>query len=95
MQDVEIFGVVTEKFNKYILTADDGTEYTLFAINPWESVPPEFGTGKFAKFIGERVKVFGRLSGTEIWNAVIHCPEDEDTNPPELPGLDDLGELGD
>jgi hypothetical protein len=90
MQDVELIGILSEKLNKYILTTDDGTEYTIYAINPWESVPPEFDTAKFNKFVGKKVKVFGRASGTEIWNATMHLPDCEDTIPPGLEELDDL-----
>ncbi|MBK5114122.1 MAG: hypothetical protein KGD59_12195 [Candidatus Heimdallarchaeota archaeon] len=87
MEEIEITGVVSKKMNEYILTTDDGKEYKLFAINPWESVPTDFGTAKFEEFVGETVKVFGRLSGEEIWNALVHCPDDTDT---KAPSLDDL-----
>ncbi len=87
MEDVEISGVVSRKMEKYILTTEDGEEYTLYAINPWESVPVDFDTAKFEKFIGEKVKVFGRSSGTEIWNALIHCLDDSDAKAPKIDDL--------
>lgn len=87
MEEVEKKGVVSKKMEKYILTTEEGEEFTLYAINPWESVPVDFDTAKFEKFIGEKVKVFGRSTGTEIWNALIHCPDDLDT---KAPSMDDL-----
>jgi hypothetical protein len=87
MEETELTGVISKKFNKYILTTDEGKEYKLFAISPWESVPTDFDTAKFEQFIGDTVKVYGRLSGSEIWNALVHCPNNEDTI---APSLDDL-----
>ncbi len=87
MEEKELTGVVTKEFNEYILTTEDGHKYKLFAINPWESVPTDFDTAKFEQFLGETVKVYGRVSGSEIWNALVHCPGDEDTI---APSLDDL-----
>lgn len=87
MEEAELTGVVSKKFNDYILTTEEGKEYRLFAINPWESVPTDFDTAKFEQFIGETVKVSGRLSGSEIWNALVHCLDNKDTI---APSLDDL-----
>ncbi|MCG3253847.1 MAG: hypothetical protein ACTSUW_03630 [Candidatus Heimdallarchaeota archaeon] len=87
MEEVELTGVVSKKFNEFILTTEEGKEYKLFAINPWESVPTNFDTAKFEQFVGESVKVSGRLSGSEIWNALVHCPDEADT---KAPSLDDL-----
>jgi len=87
MEEVELTGVVTKKFKDYILATDEGKEYKLFAILPWESVPTDFDTAKFEQFIGEKVKVSGRLSGGEIWGALVHYPDDEDTIPPSLDDL--------
>lgn len=87
MEEIELTGVVSKKLNEYILTTEEGKEYKLFAISPWESVPTDFGTAKFEEFIGESVKVNGRLSGSEIWNALVHCPDEGDT---KAPSLDDL-----
>lgn len=87
MEEIELTGVVSKKFNEYILTTDEGKEYKLFAINPWESVPIDFDTAKFEEFIGESIKVYGRLSGSEIWNALVHCPDEADTKAPKLDDL--------
>jgi len=87
MEEIELTGIVSKEFNEYILTTEDGQKYKLFAINPWESVPIDFDTAKFEQFIGETVKVNGRVSGSEIWNALVHCPDEEDTI---APSLDDL-----
>ena len=90
MENVELIGTLSQRMNKYILTTKDGTEYTLFAISPWEAVSPDFDTAKFAQFIGKEVKVFGKATGTEVWDTVIHEPDCEDTIPPGLPSLNDL-----
>jgi len=66
-----IIGIVKEKMGKYIVEAEDGTEYTLFAIKPWESVSPDHNTGKFAAFIDKKVQASGSFSGTEIWAASL------------------------
>ena len=87
MEEKEIFGVVSRRNNEYILTTEDGKDYKLFAISPWESVPPEFDTAKFAEFIGEKVKVTGKFSGNEIWSALVHCPDDADTKAPKIDDL--------
>ena len=87
MDEKEISGIVSRKNNEYILTADDGKEYKLFAISPWESVPPDFDSAKFAKFIGKKVKASGNFSGSEIWNALVHCPNDADTKAPKIDDL--------
>lgn len=76
MEEQEIFGVVSKRNNVYILTTEDGKEYKLFAISPWESVPPEFDTTKFAEFVGKKVKASGRVTEGEIWNALVHCPDE-------------------
>ncbi|NHJ84180.1 MAG: hypothetical protein FK734_01875 [Asgard group archaeon] len=90
MENVELTGTLSQRMNKYILTTDDGTEYILFSISPWEAVSPDFDTAKFAQFIGKKVKVYGRATGTEVWDTVIHSPDCEDTVPPGLPSFADL-----
>jgi len=87
MEEAELIGVVSKKLNTYILTTDEGKEYKLFAIDPWESVPTDFDTAKFELFIGEKVKVSGRITDGEIWNALVHYTDDEDTIPPSLHDL--------
>ena len=87
MEEVEKIGVLSKKLDRYYLTTDDGIIYTLYAILPWESVPVDFDTAKFSQFIGEKVRVIGTSSGTEIWNALVHKLDGSDT---KAPFIDDL-----
>ncbi|NHK31653.1 MAG: hypothetical protein FK730_09900 [Asgard group archaeon] len=87
MEEIEKIGILSKKIDKYFLTTDDGIIYTLYAILPWESVPIDFDTAKFSKFIGEKVKVIGTSSGTEIWNALVHRLDGSDTKPPFIDDL--------
>lgn len=87
MENVEFKGVISEEMNKYYLTTKDGTKYVVYAISPWESVPTDFDTAKFAQFVGETVTVSGRVKGTEIWSAVMHCPDNEDIKAPKIDDL--------
>ncbi len=50
---------------------DNGTEYKLSAIMPWEAVSPDFDSGKFAAVLGKRVTVSGVTDGTTIWGADV------------------------
>ncbi|MHA1156519.1 MAG: hypothetical protein ACTSQK_10470 [Candidatus Heimdallarchaeota archaeon] len=87
MSESDIIGVVSKKLNRYLLTADDGTEYQLLAINKWETLPEELYTEKFANFVGERVKVTGRVIEKIIWNALIRYSNEKDNIPPKIGDL--------
>lgn len=87
MEEKEIVGVVSKRNNEYYVTTEDGTIYSLYAINPWESVPTDFDTGKFEQFVNNKVRVAGRFKGTEIWNALVHCLDEKDTIPPRIDDL--------
>lgn len=87
MSEKDITGIVSKKLNKYLLTADDGTQYQLFAINHWETLPEDLYNEKFAKFVGEKVKVTGRVIEKVIWNALVRFPNEKDNRPPSLDDL--------
>ncbi len=87
LSEPDISGIVSKKLNRYLLTADDGTEYQLFAINKWEALPEELYTEKFAKVVGEKVKVSGRVIENIIWNALIRYSKEKDNNPPKIDDL--------
>lgn len=55
----------------YMVTKDDGTEYKLSAIKPWEAVSPDFDSGKFAVVLGKRVTITGLSDGHMIWDADV------------------------
>jgi hypothetical protein len=48
MKDVTVTGLISKIMNRYVITSDDGTQYELSAIHPWEAVSPDFGSGIFA-----------------------------------------------
>ena len=77
MDDITVSGIISESLNEYLLTTDDGTEYKLSAILPWEAVPADFGSSGFAARLGERVTISGVTDGDTIWRAdfVEETPE--------------------
>ena len=87
MEEKEILGILTRKLNQFILTDTKGTEYKLFAISPWESVPTDFNTAKFIEYIGQKVRVSGLISEKEIWNALVHRQDKKDIIPPKIDDL--------
>lgn len=71
MEEITVSGRVSEALNEYTLTTDDGIEYKLSAILPWEAVPADFDSGRFAVRLGERVTISGVIDGDTIWRAVL------------------------
>ena len=59
---------------QYIITTDDGTEYKLSAILPWEAVSPDFGSGDFALHLGKRMTATGSTDGETFWGAMLSEP---------------------
>ena len=71
MEDIVVSGIVTRRQDNYVITTDDGTEYILSAIMPWEAVPPDFGSGDYALHVGKRMIATGSTDGQIIWRAVL------------------------
>ena len=71
MEEITVVGLVSKIMNRYVVTTDDGTEYTLSAIMPYESVPPDFNSHTFAERLGLRTKVSGVCDGDTIWGAYL------------------------
>ncbi len=71
MEDITVSGIVTRRQDNYVITADDGTEYILSAIMPWEALPPDFGSGDYALHVGKRMIATGSTDGQTIWRAVL------------------------
>ncbi len=69
IEEKYVIGVVKEIMNKFILVTDDGKEYKLYAINPWEAVSVDFNSSRFVPFVGKTVKATGRIQDSEIWAA--------------------------
>ncbi len=71
LQEIEVLGLISRVLDNYIVTTDDGTEYTLSAINPWESVSPDYNSGQYADFLGHRMIARGQTDGSTIWGASL------------------------
>jgi len=71
LKEITVTGLMSKIFDSYTVTMDDGTEYKLSAIMPWEAVSPDFDSGKFATVLGKRVSVSGMTDGDTIWGAKI------------------------
>ena len=71
LKEITVTGLMSKIFDSYTVTMDDGTEYKLSAIMPWEAVSPDFDSGKFAVVLGKRVSVSGLTDGNTIWGAEI------------------------
>ena len=74
MKEISVTGIVSKILDQYVITTDDGTEYKLSAIMPWEAVPPDFGSGDFALHLGKRMTATGTTDGHTIWRAMLSEP---------------------
>jgi hypothetical protein len=71
MKEIIVTGLVSKILNKYVITTDDGIEYELSAIMPWEAVSPDFGAGDYAIHLGKRMVASGVTDGSTIWRASL------------------------
>ncbi len=71
LKEISVIGIISKIFNEYVVTADDGKEYKLSAIMPYEAVSPDFDSGRFAIELGKRVAVSGVTDGDTIWKASV------------------------
>ena len=69
MKEITVTGAVSRRMNEYVITTDDGTEYKLSAIMPWEAVSPDFRSGDFELHLGQRMIASGSTDGHTIWGA--------------------------
>ena len=74
MKDISVTGIVSRTFDQYVITTDEGTEYKLSAIMPWEAVAADFGSGDFALHLGKRMTATGSTDGDTIWGAMLSEP---------------------
>lgn len=75
MKEITVTGTISKTMNEYVVTTDDGTEYKLSAIMPYEAVSPDFGSGDFALHLGKRMVATGSSDGHTIWGASLSKPE--------------------
>ncbi|MHA1637431.1 MAG: hypothetical protein ACTSUO_03055 [Candidatus Thorarchaeota archaeon] len=71
LQEIEVTGLISKVLNTYIVTTDNGTEYTLSAISPWESVSSDYNSGQYVDFLGHRMVARGQTDGSTIWGASL------------------------
>ncbi len=71
MKEVSVTGIVSQILDQYVITTEDGTEYKLSAILPWEAVSIDFGSGDFALHLGKKMTAAGLSNGDTIWRAVL------------------------
>ena len=74
MKEISVTGIVSKILNQYVITTDDGTEYKLSAIMPWEAVPPDFRSGDFVLHLGKRMTATGTTDSHTIWRAMLSEP---------------------
>lgn len=74
LKEIEVIGLVSKILERYVITTDDGTEFELSAIMPYEAVSPDFGIGIFANSLGKRMVVSGLTDGHTIWSATLRAP---------------------
>ncbi len=71
MKDITIVGVLEERPNGFIVKTEIGKEFQLYAIRPMEAVSPDFDIGKFAVFVGKKVRASGMCDGDAIYSATV------------------------
>ncbi|MFW9955707.1 MAG: hypothetical protein ACFFD3_14250 [Candidatus Thorarchaeota archaeon] len=71
MDEIIVVGIISRILNEYAVTTDEGVEYKLSAILPWEAVSPEYGSEEFAMHLGKRLTVQGLSDGSTIYRASI------------------------
>ncbi len=74
LEDIEVRGLISKVLNRYVVITEEGGEYELSAIMPWEAVSPDFDSGRFAKELGHTMIVSGKSDGSTIWGARLHTP---------------------
>ncbi|UCE09023.1 MAG: hypothetical protein JSW61_08500 [Candidatus Thorarchaeota archaeon] len=71
LKDITVTGLISRILERYVVTTDDGTEYELSAILPWEAVAPDHGTHVFAQNLGKKMTVSGQCDGYTIYGASL------------------------
>ena len=74
MEEISVTGIVSRILDQYVITTDDGTEFKLSTILPWEAVAPDFGSGDFALHLGKRMTATGSVDTNTIWGAMLSEP---------------------
>ncbi|MHA1575787.1 MAG: hypothetical protein ACTSU3_00360 [Candidatus Thorarchaeota archaeon] len=75
MKEIEVTGLVSKISGKYVITVDDGIEYELSSIKPWESTSPDINSAQYAENIGRRMIASGFSDGGTIWSATLTPPD--------------------
>ncbi|NWF94847.1 MAG: hypothetical protein HXY34_01760 [Candidatus Thorarchaeota archaeon] len=73
LKEVTVTGIVRKHINRYVVWTDDRHQYTLSAIMPYAAVSPDHDSGKYAVFVGKRVRASRLLDGSTLWNAHLEA----------------------
>ena len=71
LEQITVIGLISKIMDRYVVTTEDGTEYELSAILPWEAVSPDVGSGAFALHLGKKMQVTGQSDGSTIYGAQL------------------------
>ena len=71
LEQISVVGLISKIMDRYVVTTEDGKEYELSAILPWESVSPDAGSAAFAMHLGKKMCVSGQSDGSTIYGAQL------------------------
>jgi hypothetical protein len=71
LEEISVIGQISTSLGRHSVITDDGDEYQLSAIAPWEAVAPDYDSQRFAQYVGKRVHVCGLTDGSTIWRASL------------------------
>ena len=71
MDEIAVLGVIKKTSTNYVIVTDDGKEYRLSAILPWEAISPDYNTYEFELNLGKRISVSGVTNGHTIYRASL------------------------
>ncbi len=71
MEDRIVTGLIKKSGASYTIITDDGKEYYLSAILPWEAVSADYGVQEFESNVGKYVTVKGLTDGHTIYRATL------------------------
>ena len=71
MEEIAVTGIIRRSGRNYVIATDDGKEYHLSAILPWEAVSPDYNTHIFELNLGRRMTATGLSDGNTIYKAML------------------------
>jgi len=77
MKEITVTGLVSKNGENYVLSTNDGTDYCLSAILPWEGVSSDYGTSEFEMHVGKCVTARGVTDGHTIYKTTLRTKKSE------------------